>query len=311
MSFVEAVLLLISLIAGLFGLALIKPGATRLTNNLAQKVRLTLLFFNLLTVIGLGLNYLSNDSAFQLQEYPAALMGLLLIMSVFKIGFVHSLLGVSLWLRNKELSKKANSYLYSIYAALLTALAVGVLASGLSGYGHGADIAIVLFEILISGSILTISTQLLLAVKSPGSSRSANLFALINLGTVCLLMILTFHPTLRETSYWNGLKACGLLLYNLLLILWALKYHAHLVTASDDRVRKFGLSEKAAQFGISKRELEVVELICQGRTNQEIADRLFISLQTVKDHNHNIFRKVGVSNRTQLAARFTSIGKSD
>ncbi len=51
---------------------------------------------------------------------------------------------------------------------------------------------------------------------------------------------------------------------------------------------------------ISKRECEVVRLICQGYSNQEISDALFISLQTVKDHTHRIFVKTGVRNRVQL-----------
>jgi len=55
-----------------------------------------------------------------------------------------------------------------------------------------------------------------------------------------------------------------------------------------------------AKFGISKRETEVFELICKGMTNQEISDSLFISVQTVKDHNYNIFLKTGVKNRVQL-----------
>ncbi len=51
---------------------------------------------------------------------------------------------------------------------------------------------------------------------------------------------------------------------------------------------------------ISKRESEVVRLICQGQSNQEISEALFISLQTVKDHTHRIFVKTGVRNRVQL-----------
>lgn len=54
------------------------------------------------------------------------------------------------------------------------------------------------------------------------------------------------------------------------------------------------------QYEISKREAEVVELICKGMTNKEISDSLFISVQTVKDHIHRIFIKTGVKNRVQL-----------
>jgi len=54
------------------------------------------------------------------------------------------------------------------------------------------------------------------------------------------------------------------------------------------------------KYDISKREQEVVQLICRGLTNQEISDALYISLQTVKDHVHRIFVKTGVRNRVQL-----------
>ncbi len=57
----------------------------------------------------------------------------------------------------------------------------------------------------------------------------------------------------------------------------------------------------AAQHEISKRECDVVRLICRGLSNQEISDTLFISLQTVKDHTHRIFVKTGVRNRVQLS----------
>ena len=46
--------------------------------------------------------------------------------------------------------------------------------------------------------------------------------------------------------------------------------------------------------------MEVINLICQGKSNKEIANQLFISVDTVKDHNYKIFQKTGVKNRTQL-----------
>ena len=54
------------------------------------------------------------------------------------------------------------------------------------------------------------------------------------------------------------------------------------------------------QYKISKREKEIVLLICQGKSNQQIADELFISIATVKDHIHHIFQKTSVRNRVQL-----------
>ena len=53
-------------------------------------------------------------------------------------------------------------------------------------------------------------------------------------------------------------------------------------------------------FEISKREKEVIHEICKGLTNQQIADKLFISLQTVKDHTHRIYGKTFCTSRAQL-----------
>lgn len=52
---------------------------------------------------------------------------------------------------------------------------------------------------------------------------------------------------------------------------------------------------------LSFREKQVVSLVSQGFRNKEIADRMFISEQTVKNHLHNIFDKLGVSDRLELA----------
>jgi len=58
------------------------------------------------------------------------------------------------------------------------------------------------------------------------------------------------------------------------------------------------------KYGISNREKEIIREICKGKTNQQIADDLFISLQTVKDHTYHIFKKVDVKNRVQLSKIF-------
>ncbi|QIA09970.1 response regulator transcription factor [Draconibacterium halophilum] len=54
-------------------------------------------------------------------------------------------------------------------------------------------------------------------------------------------------------------------------------------------------------YEISKREAEIILEICSGKSNKAIADELFITIQTVKDHNHRIFTKTGVKSRVQLA----------
>lgn len=53
------------------------------------------------------------------------------------------------------------------------------------------------------------------------------------------------------------------------------------------------------RLALSKREFEVLVLISSGLSNQEIADKLFVSVNTIKTHSSNLFQKLDVSRRTQ------------
>lgn len=67
-----------------------------------------------------------------------------------------------------------------------------------------------------------------------------------------------------------------------------------------EKPRDFVCNEKKqAALGISKRELEVLQLMAIGLSNAEIAERLFVSLNTVKTHVSSLFLKLDASRRTQ------------
>lgn len=67
----------------------------------------------------------------------------------------------------------------------------------------------------------------------------------------------------------------------------------------DSRPAVINNENELKKHGLSKRELEVLELISTGLSNQEIADQLFVSLNTVKTHSSNLFGKLEVKSRTQ------------
>jgi NarL family two-component system response regulator LiaR len=67
---------------------------------------------------------------------------------------------------------------------------------------------------------------------------------------------------------------------------------------------EFRLNEKEMErLNLSKRELEVLELMAMGLSNQEIAGQLFVSLNTVKTHTSNLFLKMDVKRRTQAVEK--------
>jgi two-component system, NarL family, response regulator LiaR len=57
--------------------------------------------------------------------------------------------------------------------------------------------------------------------------------------------------------------------------------------------------ERMKHLGITKRELEILELIAQGMSNREIAEKLFVSENTVKTHSSRLFDKLSAKRRTQ------------
>lgn len=66
----------------------------------------------------------------------------------------------------------------------------------------------------------------------------------------------------------------------------------------------FIFNEKECQkHEISKREIEVLALMSEGLSNQEIAEKLFVSLNTIKTHSSNIFDKLDVKRRTQAVEK--------
>lgn len=72
------------------------------------------------------------------------------------------------------------------------------------------------------------------------------------------------------------------------------------VIASPD----FVLNENELQrLGISKREHEVLQLMAHGLSNQEIADKLFVSRNTIKTHTSNLFLKLEASRRTEAVKK--------
>lgn len=81
--------------------------------------------------------------------------------------------------------------------------------------------------------------------------------------------------------------------------------------AELSRISAHPYLEPEAYADLTPRELEVLQLIGEGYTNQEISERLVIEVGTVKNHVHNLLKKLDVSSREDAAAHLPFIEKND
>lgn len=91
-----------------------------------------------------------------------------------------------------------------------------------------------------------------------------------------------------------------------------LAYMERLLAMTVDYIEKTGEYRKPVPStdasGVTPREREILAYMAQNLTNQEIADRLYISLQTVKNHTSSIYRKLNVTSRMQAVSAAREMG---
>lgn len=79
-----------------------------------------------------------------------------------------------------------------------------------------------------------------------------------------------------------------------------LSYGTLLTIFNSEKGINISFEEFCRKYEVSARETDIIREICNGLSNKEISEKLFISLQTVKDHTHRIYIKTNVKSRVQL-----------
>ena len=115
-------------------------------------------------------------------------------------------------------------------------------------------------------------------------------------GVIVVVFILRLPYTNYLSYILNGIVWVAANIPALIVLLTAIKPQ-RLAGAGTSATR---LDEVGECFGLSEREREILTLVYRGRLNKEIAGELHISLDTVKKHLYNIFKKTGVRSRLQL-----------
>ena len=157
---------------------------------------------------------------------------------------------------------------------------------------------------------------LLLDLKMPGLDGLTALQKLQNSRSKTKVIVLTASEDKNQFVQAMKFGTCGIVLKQTateLLIKSIRKVHAGEIWLDSHTtaavMRQFSSPIESTPMGgrdrdrspLSQREREIVVLVAQGFKNKEMAEKMFISEQTVKNHLHNIFDKLGVSDRLELA----------
>lgn len=285
-----------------------------------QLISKVILFFNLSMMVSLfyqefllHIRHLLNEDLSLILSYLFLLSARLLqlLMLYYVVQFVGELRGMNI---RKSIVLVAKITIGVLTFCMLTGSFVEIILQSTKLFFISTEVTafIVQFVSLFS-CVYTVNYSL--SIDQPERKRSVaflgSSYAVFLSGVILLNISLYLWP---QTGFLKWpLEAILDIVINSAVLLWVWKFSEALTDTISDAA--FGrISSKNAGFDrltddmdITRREKEIIELICMGKSNQEIADDLYISLKTVKAHIYNIFQKTGVKRRVQLTKLFQNI----
>jgi DNA-binding CsgD family transcriptional regulator len=222
------------------------------------------------------------------------------------------IMAVGLYFISSFLAQLSGTPLTKLYKIIFVVIWIG-LAAGVAianeqlrdSSAAATRIVSLIFFLLKSGSIygwILIAILRLRKTEDLTKGRSLRIFVLLLLAGFILFDLSVRIPLPAGLSIFDDylIAACQIAapFPSLIYLGKFLRRHALGRPFQEPRM---DLKAVLTPFGISARETEIVELIIRGLSNKEIADRLCISVDTVKKHSYNSYKKLSVQNRVQLS----------
>jgi len=187
-----------------------------------------------------------------------------------------------------------------------------LLAAGLA-YPFAADpelfATIITIQLVLTIFVsLTVLYIKLKTVPRLDLRRSLQAFFLISALFLVLLIpdILVFRFAIEELAFLNN---ASLPLYFIALNIGSFIFARRFLSADPLMEGGKVTSSCRANYQLTNRETEIIENLLKGKTNQELADQLFISRKTVENHLHKVYQKMSVKNRVQLVQTLRDWGR--
>jgi DNA-binding CsgD family transcriptional regulator len=206
----------------------------------------------------------------------------------------------------KSLSRRVTIGYFLILVGVFIAYGTALLLANVSAFTDRQFAVLSSWQVYASVAIETlilVAGLSYLMAKAPAEDPQAK-NALRVFGLIWLVgygASLALWPFSAKSDFFSAGHIFIFSLANLLpLIYWRAQLYRRLPAPSLQQTSPAALERFMARYKITKREEEVIRELCAGKSNREISESLFISLQTVKDHVYRIYQKTDVRNRVQL-----------
>jgi len=274
--------------------------------NQALFYNLTIIFMTIQDLI-----ILISGKELSYNPFEAGFMGLIVnLNNAFSILWCFSFVVLVYRLLDITITKRLRIILSLIKALFLISITYNFIGTIFRNVSLAQEFISIL---LCYASVFVLAYSILLLYRSREVAEEKKKKALRSFGLLFIVFSIVTILFYTEVFFLHIFKPevsklfiyCIDFTYNSFIVFWSIRHLDSLrVVAITTTLKDLSADLLIMKYQISKREQEIIQLVCSGKSNQEIADTLFISLGTVKNHLYNIFIKLGVKNRTQLVKMF-------
>lgn len=199
------------------------------------------------------------------------------------------------------LSGRKNKTWFSICFLFLNCSAIVIIGYFITGVNEVKPESLIKYYFIIMNCICSIICTFLILFPEKGRLILHNNDRKLISSLLLLIMVLQCIPLLFKISEASIALIFIFIFFsgNTFLPIY-LNYGTILTGLIEVPEKDLSLEEFCRKYEVSPRETDIIREICNGLSNQEISEKLFISLQTVKDHSHRIYSKTNVRSRVQL-----------
>ncbi len=293
---------LISLVVGSWGALYSHQTYRRFDERLFRSYTLYIIFFNIIILLTLLFIYIiTNLLGKELGTVPPVITVVGCIIDfALEIGMVYQFLRIIAALKNRSPGRRFNHAF--IAAGVLFAFAYGAVVAVYIVDGTTGPIQILTsIAFLLSLAVFVVSLIGLVSHR-PAPPTRIPVWAARSFGWFYLVGFLTFAGAAPMSEAAQMLTVSVVyLLMNIWPLVWIHRFY--LPSARNDQIL---LTDEAVinriveSYSLSKREGEILRLLLQGKTYRDIEAALFISINTVRNHIHNLYQKLGVESRGRL-----------